>query len=142
VSHVPAPITDSSRVACVYCGYDLTGTAVGGRCPECGARVSESLRRSPGASNSALATDSTPIVCLVFGILSLVTSCFPLGIVAIIMYGRARRAIATGQAPADQATLATVGLVLGWVSIGIALLLMLFMAAPCFLGIIAAVLNP
>jgi len=30
-------------IRCIQCGYDLSGTAIGGACPECGTPVAESL---------------------------------------------------------------------------------------------------
>jgi hypothetical protein len=36
---------DSTSFSCAECGYNLTGSQIGGRCPECGSPVMESIRR-------------------------------------------------------------------------------------------------
>lgn len=44
------PTIQRTCVACTACGYDLSGTAVGGACPECGRSVILSLPRTPHPS--------------------------------------------------------------------------------------------
>ncbi|MEM6756445.1 MAG: hypothetical protein AAF586_04700 [Planctomycetota bacterium] len=136
---------ERSRVACAYCGYDLSGTAIGGKCPECGASVAESVRVSSAAGTPAGGTDSSPVVCLVFGVIALVTGCTPLGFVAIWQHGVAKRAIAQGRAPKDQMVLATVGLIMGWIAVAFFLLGLLFFAiiflTPILLAIFAAAVS-
>jgi len=127
VSQSQSHPVDPSRLVCSTCGYDLSGTAVGGKCPECGAGVAESIRVSSSLrSSSGGQNDSSPTVCLVFGLIGLVAGCTPLGFVAIWQYGVAKRAIAEGRAPSDQMTLATIGLVTGWIAIGLLVLQLAF----------------
>jgi len=43
---VPPPIASgpiASGIRCITCGHDLSGTAIGAVCPECGAPVTRSL---------------------------------------------------------------------------------------------------
>ncbi|MEM0913890.1 MAG: DUF4190 domain-containing protein [Planctomycetota bacterium] len=129
----PARVEDS-RVLCAECGYDLSGTAIGGKCPECGSDVHESIR----ASTVVAGSDSSALLCLIFGCLSFVAGCTPLGFVAVWMYGRAKRAIAEGRAPADQRVMATIGVVLGW--IGVALFALQALVVLFF--IVLAILDP
>lgn len=42
ISETPA----DTALRCVDCGYDLSGTAVGGQCPECGLPVTKSVAMS------------------------------------------------------------------------------------------------
>lgn len=70
------------RLNCIQCGYNLTGIALGGRCPECDAPVDESLYPASGATTNGLA-----ITCMVFGIVSLIsvpTSCCCLPIAPVL----------------------------------------------------------
>jgi hypothetical protein len=126
-THLPV---DATRITCAYCGYDLSGSSVGGRCPECGARVADSVRV---ASRSGGSGDIAPVLCLVFGLLAVVAGCTPLGVVAIWQYGLAKRAIAQGRAPSDQMAMATIGMVLGWV--GVALLGLQVLFGLAFFGL-------
>ncbi|MEM0913889.1 MAG: hypothetical protein AAGB29_00245 [Planctomycetota bacterium] len=139
---MPDPIAGSS-VTCPQCGYDLSGTAIGGTCPECGVSVAASIGAAP-AANAATGNDSSPVVCLVLGILSLVSGCLPLGFLAIAWHGMAQRAIAQGRAPRDQAGLATAGLIMGWIAAAIVLLFVgLFVLSfilPVLLMLIAGVI--
>lgn len=112
-----------SSVTCIQCGYDLSGSAVGGTCPECGTAVHDSIRRSSAASgNSSSATAS-----LVWGILGLAL-CGVCGIVALSYANKAKMEVARGIASPSSIGMATAGQVLGWVSVGILVLqvLMIF----------------
>ncbi len=60
------PITDAG-VRCIRCGYNLSGAALGGYCPECGMAVAPSLNQGGGGSASGKA-----IAALVLGICSIV----------------------------------------------------------------------
>lgn len=66
-------------VACITCGYNLTGVAIGGVCPECGSSVDASLVHGEPPSNGMAITS------MVLGIISLVgTCCCPAGLVGIV----------------------------------------------------------
>ncbi|MHC4989508.1 MAG: DUF4190 domain-containing protein [Planctomycetota bacterium] len=93
---------------CHGCGYDISGTVIGSRCPECGMAISESLlTRSNGSRYSGHAVAS--MVC---GIASL-TVCGLVGPVAIVLYFTAMSQIRSGGFASGSRTMAIVGLVLG-----------------------------
>ena len=81
------PMISSAEFQCIGCGYDLSGTPVGGTCPECGEPVATSLRAVDGTRACSTATTS-----MVMGILSLVL-CQVFGPVAIILYFSAMKQI-------------------------------------------------
>ncbi|MEM6334869.1 MAG: hypothetical protein AAF823_16175 [Planctomycetota bacterium] len=142
MSQPPGASPVPSQTPCITCGYDLSGTAIGGNCPECGTPVRESLRIAGYGQPANGTTDGSPTVCLIFGILSLVTGCGPLGVVAIWQYPYAKRAVAQGRAPQDQMMLATVGVVLGWIGVVLFTLGALFFGFVCGLPMLIAILAP
>lgn len=99
---------------CSHCGYDLSGSAIGGSCPECGTPVADSLRfaagQTGGGGNSTMATTS-----LILGIIGL-TACGLVGPVAIYFYYRAKADIEAGIASPGSLGTAKAGLILGWIS--------------------------
>lgn len=107
----------ASLVTCVACGYDLSGTALGGNCPECGANVAHTLRRF---QNAPQVTSGFAIASFVCGLLSLPFSmCVPfgfLGVVAIVLYFPAMKAVASGRAGGATRGFAIAGLVTGLIS--------------------------
>lgn len=112
-----------STLRCHRCEYDLTGAVIGGRCPECGTLIQESIDAlRPVASldppRSSLATAS-----LIVGIASLCIQ--PLGVLAILLGLMARQRIARGIYHPSARITADVGLMLGGLAIAI-LMLMLF----------------
>ena len=112
----PGPI-QSASIACVQCGYDLSGSAVGGTCPECGTPVAQSIRRH---SSGAQGTGSA-VTCMVLGILSLVV-CAIIGPFAISTYYTYLKQVERGEASAEGMAMAKAGLITGW--IGTALLIL------------------
>lgn len=100
-----------SEIFCVRCGYDLSGSQLGGACPECGTLVSESLRaRSSGQRNVPHS-----VACLVVGILSL-TVCGLLGPIAIVLYFKAKRHYEQGGYSSSSMSMAKGGLITGIIS--------------------------
>jgi hypothetical protein len=82
-----------SKLTCVKCGYNLTGTAVGGYCPECGMLIEKSLERF-GATRP---THFLPYVSYVIPVLFTVCLC-PVGGIASIFYTtKANEAAALGR---------------------------------------------
>lgn len=122
MSHTEPPVA-SLAVKCVGCGYDLSGSAVGGACPECGMEVSKSLILPEDAkltnNNSSSAT-----MCLILGLVG-ISACPLVGIGAIIAYSAAKKDVLSGAAPAKSMGMAKTGMVLGWISIGLTVLSML-----------------
>jgi hypothetical protein len=106
-NHAP-PITPAS-FRCVQCGYDLSGTAVGGRCPECGMVVAESLR----SETAKLQTSPKAKSCMVMGILALVIFGPIFGPLAIIYYFSAQREMLRGRYSDASRTMARAGLMTG-----------------------------
>ena len=102
---------DSTEFRCVGCGYDLSGSTIGGSCPECGKPIGESLRaRQEGAKSCGLAT-----ACMVVGILSL-TVCALAGPVAIWLYANSKKEMAVGGYSRGSHTMAKAGLIMGIIS--------------------------
>lgn len=110
---------------CGQCGYDLTGSVIGGTCPECGTSVRESLRL--GSATHAGGSSSTATAAMVLGIIS-VTVCGLLGPVAIVLYYQARAQVAQGTAPPNSMSMAKAGLILGWISTVLIGLVLIFYA--------------
>jgi len=82
---------DSTEFRCAQCGYDVSGSVVGGTCPECGKPVGDSLREfAKGDKSSGSAT-----AAMVLGILSL-TACPMLGPIAIFAATSAKKDMAVG----------------------------------------------
>ncbi len=105
------PPVVSAGVACAGCGYDLSGTSVGGACPECGTTVAETIRRL-GEVGRPAETNAAAIACLVLGILSL-ACCAWLGPVSIAFYVVAHQQLKHQPQATTSRTLATIGVVLG-----------------------------
>lgn len=105
----PPPI-QASGVTCVTCGYNLTGAAIGGKCPECGMLIETSIQRRLSAPTSKAALWS-----MVIGIVSL-TVCIVLGPISIVLYFTARKSIQAGLCSTSSSGMATAGLVLGIIS--------------------------
>lgn len=103
---------DPTNYVCLTCGYDLSGTAVGGQCPECGAPVTHSL-----ATGIPLPTSGKAIASMVLGICSIVLCmCYGLpGIIAggvgLLMFYLARPDIRDGRVNSASSGMATAGLV-------------------------------
>ncbi|MCC6906443.1 MAG: DUF4190 domain-containing protein [Phycisphaerales bacterium] len=109
----PPPIIQPSGYACIECGYDLSGTAIGGQCPECGRATVDSLRGLPVATPNS----SLPVTALVLGIVSIVSLfvCMPLvicGPFALALGWKALRDIRSG-AIVGSAGMAMAGIVMG-----------------------------
>ena len=101
--HGPA----ESSIHCVSCGYNLTGVAIGGTCPECGTAVERSL-----AVHEALPTDGGAVAAMVLGILS-IGACGLLGPVAIIIAARAKQDHQAGRSNHGSLIMARVGMITG-----------------------------
>jgi hypothetical protein len=106
----PPPIApiEGTAINCIGCGYNLSGTAIGGACPECGTPVQRSLRPRTQAG----ATSSRAVTCLVLGIVSLAV-CALAGPFAIGTYSRVRRDYDAGLETESSLTMAKIGNVLG-----------------------------
>ena len=103
---------ESSGYKCISCGYELSGSAIGGFCPECGRPVEETIRAyasQGGGNNSSSAT-----LALVLGIIG-IAACGLVAPFAIWIGYRAKDDIARGIAPVSSGGLATAGIVLGWI---------------------------
>jgi hypothetical protein len=106
---------------CSRCAYDLSGTPVGGSCPECGQRVEQSLRAGAGQRSSGRA-----VACMVLGILSLAV-CAVFGPVAIFYYFSAMNEIEQGGYSGGARSMAKAGLIMGIISTAIGAVAGLFL---------------
>lgn len=107
-------------VPCTQCGYNLTGIAVGGKCPECGAMVDASLYASGSAPVNGMAVTS-----MVLGIVSLVGLCCcggVLGVLGLIFGGVALNQINDGNYSSASRGMAIAGLICSGVSIALSIL--------------------
>lgn len=104
----PPPIVEDSGYACVECGYDLSASPIGSKCPECGRPIVESLKaREPGKKKTLMATLS-----LVLGIVSVFVFPFA-GPVAIYVSHRTREKMKLGGYDDSCQQMARAGLALG-----------------------------
>ena len=88
----PLPTVAASNYNCVSCGYDISGTAVGGTCPECGFHVQESL-----AAHAFKGTQyGLPSMSYLIPILATLFCCQLTGIAAIVYTAKANTAAVTG----------------------------------------------
>lgn len=102
------PVIRESPYRCIACGYDLSGTAIGGQCPECGRPIVDSLRsRETGAAHSTLAT-----VSMIPGILG-IALCPICGPFAILLSHMARKEISQGGYATSDTGMATAGFIMG-----------------------------
>jgi len=121
-----AESVQSTGIRCIACRYDLSAQMISGLCPECGAPVARSLL------TSALPQSSKAVAAFVVGICGLILGCptygifwILLGVIAVVLAVVARRDIAEGRADGRSWGLATAALVLGWISLGLGLLVIL-----------------
>ena len=108
-----APYATNGGVSnCAYCGYDLRGTPIGGKCPECGNLVNfraAPIYQSNGNAVASLVLGIVSIVgCMGYGIVSII--CGPL---AIYFGGKAKKAIQAGYADPNSQGMANAGRVCG-----------------------------
>lgn len=124
-AYTPAPQAGAGpqfvSVPCTYCGYNLTGVAIGGSCPECGAQVDASLYAAGSAPANGMA-----ITSMVIGIISVSgLCCCPtgyLGIVGLIFGLVANNQIATGSYSNSSKGMATAGLICSGIALGLAII--------------------
>ena len=120
------PIVRSAGVACLHCGYDLTGATIGGTCPECGAPVTpafqSTMQPTCGKAIASMVLGICAIVgCALYGIPSLVC-----GILAIVFYKQAKRQIAAGGFSPASASMAKAGLICGIIGLILAALMLAY----------------
>jgi len=109
------PVEDTG-IACRTCGANLSGTAIGSRCPECGTPVAESLRFRQGAGMQLEPQG------YVGPILVTVLCCLIGGIIAIVYTGKANSAARVGdQREYDRACKIRDGWMLASIIIGLLL---------------------
>lgn len=139
VGHRPATPPTSigpteSGVRCIECGHDLSGTAVGSLCPECGSPVIRSL------GSASLPTSGKAIASMVLGICSIALQCscgFPIGLLGILglfYYARANRDIQAGVAHPSSRGINKAGMITSIIGLAIAVVFGLFV-------LLAIVLN-
>jgi hypothetical protein len=118
-SFLQAP--SGAEFRCTRCGYDLSGTPVGGACPECGLTVADSLRHQQSAPrNSSDATAS-----FVLSLLSIVCFGVVLAPIALLIGLRALRDIRGGGYASGSRGLAVAGVIIGSVVFAINAVLIL-----------------
>ena len=123
VDPVPRPTAPPSYVSvpCTRCGYNLTGIAIGGNCPECGAMVDASLYASGGGAPP----NGMAITSMIIGIIAVAgLCCCPtgyLGIIGLIFGLVANNQMSTGAYNNASKGMATAGLICSGIGIGLAL---------------------
>ncbi|MEM9020189.1 MAG: DUF4190 domain-containing protein [Planctomycetota bacterium] len=111
---------------CSNCGYDLSGSAIGGFCPECGTPVTDSIRLAVGQSGGT-GSSQAAVMSLVFGLIG-ITACGFVAPLGIVFYYRAKADAQSGGAPASSMGMAKAGLILGWIGSALTLLVCLLYA--------------
>jgi hypothetical protein len=127
----PLPPVETS-VRCLACGQNLTGSTIGGNCPECGTPITRSMQAAPPVSAMAVAS-------MVLGIMSLVSNfgacvCLgftgvisvPLGIGAIVLSRLGARDIAAGKVGGGSVGMNITGLICGIAGAAIGVLGLVF----------------
>jgi len=108
---IAPPQVAASKYRCATCAYDLTGTTIGGVCPECGTSIEQSLRPIvSGGRTSQLALWS-----MILGIAS-IAICAVFGPIAIILAVLARKDLEDPTCSVSSRGFAMAGLVLGIIS--------------------------
>lgn len=145
LQHAAAP-PQSTHVTCPNCGYNLTGVAIGGNCPECNLMIGRGTVQNPNQPTSGNA-----IAALVLGICS-IALCFSYGLISLIcgplaiyFARQADKQIKTGQFSTSSAGMATAGRVTGIIGLCLGLLgvlvLLLIFGMPIIMMIIAALMS-
>ena len=101
---------------CQRCGYDISGTPVGGSCPECGTPIAAALLAA-----GPLKPHPKAATALVLGLLSLLL-CMVLGPFAWHVGGTVRREVDAGLYSSDSRGMGTAGYVCGIIATVILLL--------------------
>ena len=117
----PPRAPTASSVKCTSCGYNLTGVAIGGACPECGTAVDESIRPNAVTMASGFAVTS-----LILGIISMAV-CGLLGPFAIIVGCLGLKDANDDRYSASTRGMAIAGIVLGVISTTITLMVIGFL---------------
>lgn len=126
----PAPVPPGSvgdtSITCATCGYNLTGVAIGGTCPECGSRVDPSLgsagKPAAGAAIASMvlgiiSTVTSPMVCMCIGPVIGI----PCGIAGLICWQLARKPIREGRVSRSSSGMNTAGLITSIIGLAIGL---------------------
>lgn len=115
----PAPSIKPTGIACISCGYDVSGTALGSTCPECGTPVMDSIPKPPpiligadGLQRSPLPKSTAAGWSLGLGIAS-IPCCSPLGVIAIVLGAMALRDMSRGTVDPSSRPMAQIGIVFG-----------------------------
>lgn len=97
-------------VPCSRCGYNLTGIAIGGNCPECGALVDNSLYAAGQSPTNGFAVTS-----MVIGIVAATMVCCPLvsylGVIGLVFGILALKQLNTGQYAGGSRGMAIAGVI-------------------------------
>jgi hypothetical protein len=108
-----APVSPTT-VRCIQCQYDLSGTAVGGSCPECGTRVQESIHALLADQQGELPRNTAATASSAIALFSV---CIPLaGALAMVLGIIARRQIANRDYHPGSRIAADLGIFLGGIT--------------------------
>ncbi|XAL98790.1 DUF4190 domain-containing protein [Phycisphaeraceae bacterium D3-23] len=99
---------------CTRCGYDLTGSVIGGTCPECGTHINP--QHHAHAPNNSMA-----ITSMVMGILSFVITPILFAPLGIIFGHIAQKQIRTGRYATSSRGYALTGLICSYIALGLVL---------------------
>lgn len=111
-----------TNVHCPSCGYNLTGTAIGGRCPECGAVVAPNLATAAGGplNGYAIASLILGIVsipgCMCYGFIGIIC-----GTLALVMAHLASKEIASGGFSEGSRTMNLAGRICGIIGLSLSI---------------------
>lgn len=123
-----APTFAPTPFRCQHCGYDISGTAVGGSCPECGTPIAAALLAA-----GPLKPHPQAVTALVLGLLSLLL-CMILGPFAWNVGGRVRREVDAGLYSKESRGMGTAGYVCGIIATVILLLYLVILMLTMLAG--------
>ncbi len=126
---------------CLACGYNISGLALGERCPECGSEVRQFATSGEQTSGKAIASMVLGIVsivtCMGYGIIGM-----PCAIIAIVLAKKARLAIQAGTAPPSSQGMATAGRVCGWIGVVLNALMLAYLVVIIFVLVLGIAATP
>jgi len=111
---------DHAEPRCWQCGYALSGLRVESVCPECGTPI-YSVPPPPATHNDAQAAFVWGVIALALLFVCIGPLAGLVAIPAIIKGGRIVKQVRVGRLPAAAARGAKAGLVLGWITAGLSM---------------------
>lgn len=113
------PQINPTEFRCLECGYDLSGSPIGGTCPECGIPINDSITLTDGSFPKikfGVEPNGDATASMVIGIFALF-ACGMLGPIAIWISYNAKKEMAKGGYSVSAHGQANAGLIMGFISL-------------------------